>query len=67
MTIKRILGFTLLLLYGFVVFLVCTLMGAAATIVFTMPWWYILTGTIFGTIAVVLHYIVKWEMEDKNK
>lgn len=67
MTIKRILGFALLLLYGFIVFLVCTLLSAAATIVFAMPWWYILGGTIVGTIAVVLHYIAKWEMEGKKK
>lgn len=67
MSLKTILGIILLLVYGFVVFIVISSLGfVSEQLLSVMPWWHIVLGTLAGSVAVALHYVVKWEMEDKK-
>lgn len=68
MTIKGVLGCALLLVYGFMVFITCASLGFVGTqLLTTMSLWHIVGGTSLGTIAVVLHYILKWGVEESKK
>lgn len=67
MTFKRVLGVILLIILGFITYVVLSGIGFTIALIFHLvPWWKIVLGTLGGTVIVVLYMMDFFEKEDKK-